>query len=347
MKAMVLAAGVGSRLEPLTNQVPKPMVPIANRPVMEHILLLLKQHGITQIASNLHYLPDKITAYFGDGSKFGINWRYLFEPELSGDAGGVRALRTFLQDGTFIVLMGDLLTDVDLSSVIAEHKRKKALASIAVKQVEDVRHFGVVLTDKEGFVVGFQEKPKPEEALSNYASTGIYVLEPEVFEHIPLTGSYGFGRELFPSLVQKGLPVLGVPIDKYYWSDVGTISQYRLSNFDALMGRVKIGLPGSATSFGYAEPSASIDPSARIEGKLLLGKNTTIGPNVIIKGQVLIGDHCRIEADAELENTIVWSNSNIGRRAVLANCVVGYNCTVGDGTKQSEIASVPLSPQLL
>jgi mannose-1-phosphate guanylyltransferase len=346
MKAMVLAAGVGSRLEPLTNQVPKPMVPIANRPVMQHIFDLCKRHGITEIASNLHYLPKHVTDYFGDGAAFGVKWRSLIEGELSGDAGGVRAMHSFLNDETFIVLMGDLLTDADLTEVVRQHKEKKALASIAVKAVDDVRHFGVVVTDENGFIVGFQEKPQPEEALSNYASTGIYVLEPEVFKHIPATGTFGFGRQLFPALVQAGLPVLGVKIDQYYWSDVGTISQYRQSNFDALAGRVRIDLPGEKTEFGYAESGAEIDPSAKIEGKLMLGKNSTLAAGVKIKGHVLIGDNCRIGANVELENTIVWSNAHIGREAILRNCVVGSNCTVSDGAQQNDIASIPLSPQL-
>jgi mannose-1-phosphate guanylyltransferase len=346
MKAMVLAAGVGSRLEPLTNQVPKPMVPIINRPVMEHIVALLKQNGITEIASNLHYLPKNVSEYFGDGSAFGVHWHAHVEKELSGDAGGVRACRDFLKDGTFLVLMGDLLTDVDLTEVVRMHKQKGALASIAIKQVEDVRQFGVALTDKDGFIVGFQEKPQPEEALSNYASTGIYVLEPEVFDYIPASGTFGFGRQLFPALVKKGLPVLGVPIDRYYWSDVGTINQYRQANFDALSGRVRIDLPGVGQSWGFMESGAKIDPGAHIDGRLFIGKNSSIASGVRIRGHVLIGDNCRVQANAELQDTIVWSNSNIGRDAVLRHCVVGSNCTVGDGTEQNEIASVPLSPQL-
>ena len=347
MKAMVLAAGVGSRLEPLTNQVPKPMVPIANRPVMHHIMQLLKEHGIRQVSSNLHYLPEKIVDYFQDGSAWGIEWQPLVERELSGDAGGVRACRSFLSDGTFIVLMGDLLTDADLTYVVRMHKQKKALASIAIKQVDDVSQFGVAVTNKEGFITQFQEKPREEEALSNYASTGIYVLEPEVFDHIPSSGSYGFGRQLFPALVQLGLPVLGVSIDEYYWSDVGTIHQYRQSNFDVLAGRVHLDIQGDKKPFGYSDLGASIDPGASIEGKLLIGKNSRLASGVKIKGHVLIGDNCRVEANAELEDTIVWSGSNIGRQASLHNCVVGYNCTVGDGTRQNEIASVSLSPQLL
>lgn len=323
MRAMVLAAGVGSRLEPLTNQVPKPMVPIANRPVMEHILELLKTHGITEVACNLHYQADKIENHFGDGSKFGLNLNFLFEKELSGDAGGVRACKDFLREGTFIVLMGDLLTDANLTEVVRQHKAKKALATIAIKQVPDVRHFGVVLTDENGFITGFQEKPQPEEALSNYASTGIYILEPEVFDYMPQTGQYGFGRQLFPDLVKRGLPVLGVSIDDYYWSDVGTIAQYRSSNFDAIDKRVKLELRGQPNKYGsQSEEGSSVSADAEIDGKLYLGRNSHIGPGVKIKGYALIGDNCKIEQDAQLENTIVWSDMKVDRKAVLRNNVV-------------------------
>ena len=344
MKAMVLAAGVGSRLEPLTSQVPKPLVPIANRPVMEHILALLKTHGITEVMSNLHYQPDKIQNHFGDGAKFGMNLHFHHEKELSGDAGGVRACKAFLQDSTFIVLMGDLLTDANLNEVIARHKEKKALATIAIKQVDDVSNFGVVLTNEKGFITGFQEKPKPAEALSNHASTGIYILEPEVFKYIPASGSYGFGRQLFPLLVEKGLPVLAVPIDQYYWSDVGTIHQYRLSNFAALNHEANIVLAGKEESFGYVDTTAKISGQANIEGKLLIGKHSQIGPGVTIKGNVLIGDNCNIKANAHLEDTIVWSGSTIGTDAQLTDCVVGYNCVIADGTIQNEIASVSRAP---
>lgn len=322
MKAMVLAAGVGSRLEPLTNEVPKPMVPVANRPVMEHLLSLLRSHGITDVVSNLHYQADKIRDHFGDGSRFGMNLSYLLEEELSGDAGGVRACRKFLDNETFIVLMGDLLTDADLTEVIRQHKQKKAVATIAVKQVPDVRHFGVVLRDENGFITGFQEKPQPEVALSNYASTGIYVLEPEVFEHIPQTGQYGFGRQLFPSLVEKRMPVLGVSIDEYYWSDVGTIPQYRLSNFDALDERVKLELRGKPHKYGVMEENASLSSDVEIDGKIYLGRNSRVERGVKIKGYAVIGDNCRVEANSVLENTIVWSGTNVEGKSVLRDTVV-------------------------
>jgi mannose-1-phosphate guanylyltransferase len=340
MRAMVLAAGVGSRLEPLTNQVPKPMVPVGNRPVLEHIFDLLQRHGITEVYSNLWYLPEQIRDYFGDGSKFGIKLQYLHERELSGDAGGVRACKDFLGKSTSIILMGDLLTDANLTDVICEHKEKKALATIALKQVDDVQHFGIAVTDERGFITGFQEKPQPHEALSNHASTGIYVLEPEVFNHIPESGAYGFGRQLFPSLVAAGLPILGAPIDQYYWSDVGTINQYRLSNFDALEGRVRITLPGTKMPYGYMQENAILSADAIIEGRLMLGQNSKIKSGVRIKGCVLIGDNCLIGEDAELENTIIWSNTNVGRGAVLRDSVLGSRCEVAPGSSQIGVAAV-------
>lgn len=339
MKAIVLAAGVGSRLDPLTTQIPKPMVPVANTPVMEHILLLLKRHGITDVASNLHYLPEQVRTYFADGGNLGMNLNFLLEEKLSGDAGGVRALRKFLDDDTFIVLMGDLLTDADVSYVIAEHKRLGALASIALKRVDDVSQFGVAVLDEKGLITGFQEKPQPEEALSDLASTGIYVFEPEVFEHIPETGDYGFGRQLFPKLVGEGLPVGGIEI-KNYWSDVGTVKQYRQSNFDALDRLLNITLPGDRREWGWIGAGATVDASCKIEGNLLLGKSSRLGPGVKIKGKVVIGDNCNVDERVELENTVVWSNVNIERSAVLRDSVIGRNCVVKNGSSHVEKATV-------
>ncbi|MGH9550296.1 MAG: sugar phosphate nucleotidyltransferase, partial [Terriglobales bacterium] len=352
MKAMVLAAGVGSRLDPLTSQVPKPLVPVVNVPVMQHILQLLGAHGFTDICANLHYLPEKIVEYFGDGTRFGINLHFKHEPKLSGDAGGVRSCRSFLEDGTFIVLMGDLLTDADLSAIVNEHKAKKALASIAVKAVphEELHRFGVVVRDKDGFITGFQEKPQAEEALSNMISTGIYVFEPEVFEHIPAEGEYGFGRQLFPKLVQDGLPVLGIEI-KTYWSDVGTIAQYRESNFDALQGLVKLNRPGTKKQMGAAEvwlgEGATIDDGCTLSGTIMIGKNSKIGRGTTLSGSVILGDDCIVEPNSSVHDSVVWSGCRVQSGAHLEGSVLGYNCIVGSGSKHIEVASVaaPVSPR--
>lgn len=351
IRAMVLAAGVGSRLDPLTSQVPKPLVPVVNAPVMEHILKLLARHGITDVCANVHYLSDKIVEYFGDGKRCGVNLILRKEPHLSGDAGGVRFCRDLLADGTFIVIMGDLLTDADLSAVVAAHRAKKALASIAVKAVplEAVSSFGVVVRNEAGFITGFQEKPKPQEALSNMISTGIYVFEPEVFRHIPSEGEYGFGRQLFPKLVKDGLPVLGIEIESY-WSDVGSIQQYRESNFDALEGLVEVDRSGVLTRIDQAKvwlaEGATIEDGCILEGTVMLGKNSRISEGASLSGRVVIGDDCVIEPYAHLHDTLVWSGSCVERNAHVEDSVIGYNCIVSTGSKHYEVAAVaPLLPR--
>lgn len=349
---MLLAAGVGSRLEPLTTQVPKPLVPVANVPVMEHLLRLLKAHGITEVCANLHYLPEKITDYFGTGEKLGIKLTFHFEEKLSGDAGGVRAMKEYLKDGTFIVVMGDLLTDADLTGIIKQHKDKKALASIAIKKVDDVTRFGIVVRNEDGFITEFQEKPKVEEALSDLASTGIYILEPEVFSHMPETGEFGFGRQLFPQLVAKGLPVLGIEMAKgTYWSDVGAIPQYLESNFDALDENVKLHTNSqSENGNAKAEETASgrfigagtkIDETARIDGILMTGKNCVVAANAKLSGHVILGNDCIVEEGVWLSDCLVWGNSRIGKGSQLKNTVVAGNCTVKPHSQHEKAALVP------
>ncbi|MBI4534622.1 MAG: NDP-sugar synthase [Candidatus Melainabacteria bacterium] len=339
MKAMVLAAGVGSRLDPLTTQIPKPLVPVANRPVMEHLLRLLKHHGVTQVVSNLHYLPERLVEYFGNGSKLGLDIQFYLEEKLSGDAGGVRACKEFLHDETFLVLMGDLLTDIDLSSLVKEHKKKGAIATIAVKQVADVSQFGVVLTNEQGFITGFQEKPDPKEALSNLASTGIYILEPEVFQYIPQNGEYGFGRQLFPALVSIGAPVLGIEVFSY-WSDVGTLKQYRLSNFDALKGLVCLEMPGVRTRYGWVGEGSFIDDKCEVSGLVLLGSNSRLGKGVKICGHVVIGDNTTVADNAYIEDSVIWSNTCLEKGAHVKDSVIGCNCVVANGSNHLEVATV-------
>jgi NDP-sugar pyrophosphorylase family protein len=318
--------------------------------VLEHILNLLSDHGFTDVCANLHYLPEKIVDYFGDGSRFGTKLTFKHEPKLTGDAGGVRSCREFLSSGTFIVTMGDLLTDADLSAVVAQHKAKKALASIAVKEVplSEVHRFGVVVTNKDGFITGFQEKPTAEESRSRMISTGIYVLEPEVFNHIPAEGDYGFGRQLFPALVNEGFPLLGIEIDSY-WSDVGTIQQYRESNFDALAGLVKVRMKGASTHMGagtlWVDEGATIGDGLAIEGRAQIGRQTRIGKNCVFRGSVVIGDNCVIEDDVHLQDTVVWAGARIEAASHLENSVVGYNCIVPNASKHIEVATVaPVSP---
>ncbi|HIA51112.1 MAG TPA: NDP-sugar synthase [Candidatus Melainabacteria bacterium] len=341
VNAIVLAAGVGSRLDPLTSQVPKPLVPIANVPVMEHIIKLLAKNQIRNIHANLHYKPEQIAEYFGDGSQLGVNLQFKYEPQLSGDAGGVRACRQFLMGGTFVVLMGDLLTDADLTRIVREHKEKKAIASIAVKQMphEELNRFGVVVTDSRGFIKGFQEKPEAKDALSDKVSTGIYVLEPEVFHHMPAIGEYGFGRQLFPELIEKGLPVLGIDIEGY-WSDVGTIQQYRQANFDAVCRRVKLGLPEAKPyrqngKLTVGERSV-IEYGCDIDGALVMGSNSRLGAGTTILGNVAVGDNCVIEPGAILRDCVIWSNSVVQSGAHIEHSVICSGSVVPSCTKHVE-----------
>ncbi|MBX9691423.1 MAG: NDP-sugar synthase [Cyanobacteria bacterium] len=333
MKAMVLAAGVGSRLDPLTSLIPKPLVPVANVPIMDHIIHLLARHGFNDLIANLHYKSEMILDRYYDAGKFGVSLTFKYEEELTGDAGGVRACKDFFGDETFIVLMGDLLTDCDLTRLLSEHKAKNAIATIAVKKVPDVEHFGVVLQNKDGFITGFQEKPKKEEALSNMASAGIYVLEPKLFDIIPTTGTYGFGRQLFPLLVEKGEPLLAVDIDTY-WSDIGTISQYRQSNLDVLQGKIDLPFAGTAVREGvWTCEGANMADNVTINGKLLLGRNSSIGAGTQIHGSVVIGDNCKIAENVVLRNSVIWSESEIGRGATISDSVIGLNSHIPSDEK--------------
>ncbi|HEY9755532.1 MAG TPA: NDP-sugar synthase [Oculatellaceae cyanobacterium] len=350
MKAMVLAAGVGSRLDPLTANLPKPLVPVVNKPVMEHILALLRQHGFNEVCANLHYLPESIVDYFGDGGKFGLKLKFQHEPKLSGDAGGVRSCKEFLQDGTFIVIMGDLITDADLGALVRKHKEKKALASIAVKQMDDVSRFGVIVRNEEGFITGFQEKPKQEEALSNLISTGIYILEPEVFNFIPETGDYGFGRQLFPKLVESGEKVLSIEIESY-WSDVGTIDQYRQSNLHALAEQVHLPMAPVNKRVGEfvvrQEPNSILAPDAHIGGNLLLGRNSKIANGAKIAGNVVIGENCIVDANCQLTDCVIWSGTHVQAGVSIANSVVGSDCVVKQHTTlDNEAVVTPLKSDL-
>ena len=331
MKAMIMAAGVGSRLEPLTCNIPKPMVPVVNRPAMEYIINLLAYNGITQIAANLWYLPDKIKTYFGDGHKFGVELHYSLEKDLMGTAGGVKKLEQFL-DETFVIISGDALTDIDLWDLISKHQQSHALATIALKEVADPRQFGVVIVEEDGRIKAFQEKPRLQDALSKLANTGIYVFEPEIFKLIPADTVYDFGKQLFPKLVETGAPFYGHKM-KGYWCDIGSLTQYRLAHYDVLKGLVKIDIPGiwhpNAT---YVGERTIIAPTARVGSKVVVGNNCHIGDGVEIFGETVIGDHCVIEEGTSIFGSIIWHNTQIGRDARLVECVVGSECYLKDGS---------------
>ena len=327
-KAMIMAAGLGTRLYPLTGRTAKPMVPILNRPVMEHMLHLLRRHGVREIAANLHYQPDKIRTYFGDGSSFGVELRYNLEQDLLGTAGGVGAFREFLGDGTFVVVSGDGLTDVDLTSFVADHRRNGGVCTMAVKQVDDPSLYGVVMHDRERRVTGFQEKPQADEALSDLCNCGIYAFEPVIFDYVPAGRFVDWAKDVFPALLADHVPFHGWPLGTY-WNDVGNIEQYRLSNFDALLGRVKLDVPGREIAPRvWVGEGTHIEPGVRLEPPLLLGAGCLVEAEAELIGPLIVGDGCVIERGAVLEGVINWEGVKAGRGSRLAGSILGRNVTV-------------------
>lgn len=343
-KAMIMAAGFGTRLLPLTELTAKPMVPILNRPVMEHILRLLAAHGVREVAANLHYHPDLIREYFGDGSEYGLHLRYAVEEELLGTAGGVGGFRDFLSDGPFVVVSGDALTDVDLTSFMAAHRSRAGVASLAVIQVEDPSQYGVVVHDPHGRVTGFQEKPLRDEALSFLGNCGIYALEPRIFDYIPAGRFVDFAHDVFPALLGADDPFFVWQLDGY-WNDVGNIAQYRRGNFDALSGRVDVHVPGRQVDDGvWIGDGTVVDPSARIVPPVLIGERCRVDADASLNGPLIIGDDCVIEEGALLDGVIHWNGGTTGRYAqafggilgrgvkVHHDAEVGQGAVVGDGT---------------
>jgi NDP-sugar pyrophosphorylase family protein len=328
VRAYVMAAGLGTRLYPLTGLTSKPMVPILNRPVMEHLLRLLSRHGLTEIAANLHYHPEKIRAYFGDGADFGVSLRYHLEERLLGTAGGADAFREFLSGGTFLVMSGDGLTDVDLTAFLAAHRASGGIATMAVKEVDDPSLYGVVVHDDALRVVGFQEKPPREEALSTLCNCGIYAFEPEIFDFVQPGVFVDWAKDVFPALLDGEVPFhcweLGT-----YWNDVGNIEQYRLSNFDALLGRVALDVPGRQIAPRvWVGQGTEIEADVHLEAPILLGAGCLIEAGAKLIGPLIIGDGCIVERGAVLEGVIHWEGVKAGRDSRLAGSILGRNVVV-------------------
>jgi len=328
LRAYIMAAGLGTRLYPLTGLTSKPMVPILNRPVMEHLLNLLHRHGIREAAANLHYHPDKIRAYFGDGSAFGVDLRYNLERELLGTAGGASAFREFLGGGTFIVVSGDGLTDIDLTAFVAAHRRNGGIASLAVQQVDDPSLYGVVVHDASGRITGFQEKPPAGDALSDLCNCGIYAFEPAIFDHVPSGVFVDWARDVFPALLATDVPFYRWPLESY-WNDVGNIERYRLGNFDALLGRVKLDVPGRQIQPRvWVGQGTQIDPGVRLEAPVLIGAGCLVESGAELIGPLIVGDGCVIERGAVLEGMINWDGVKTGRGSRLAGSILGRNVVV-------------------
>jgi len=330
VRAMVMAAGAGTRLRPLTQDVPKPMVTIANRPVLQYTIENLKRYGITEIILNLHNHPDQIRHYFGDGSKWGVSLQYSYEPKLLGTAGGVKNVEAFLKQGTFIVLSGDGLTTINLKNLLAFHARKKAFGTIGLKPIDTRFDYGVTIRNSSSRITRFIEKPKWGDVFSNEVNTGIYVFEPQALAFIPKGKIYDFGHELWPLLLKKKKPIFGYPM-KDYWCDIGSLTEYRRAQRDVLEGLTGTSLPGRQIRRGvWVGEGTVIDRGARVEGPCLIGRDCRIADGAVIGAYTVIGSRARISKGSELRHSIVWDDVQIGQGVRLENCILSH------GTKLRE-----------
>ncbi|BAY17553.1 nucleotidyl transferase [Anabaenopsis circularis NIES-21] len=328
MRAVLMAGGSGTRLRPLTCDLPKPMVPILNRPIAEHIINLLKRHQITEVIATLHYLPDVLRDYFQDGSDFGVQMTYAVEEDQPlGTAGCVKNIAELL-DETFLVISGDSITDFDLTAAIEFHKQKQSKATLILTRVPNPIEFGVVITDEEGKIKRFLEKPSTSEIFSDTVNTGIYILEPEALDYLPDNTESDFSKDLFPLLLAKNEPMYGY-IAQGYWCDVGHLDAYREAQYDALDRKVKLDFAYEEISPGiWIGQNTFVDTTAHIETPTIIGDNCRIGARVQIEAGTVIGDNVTVGADANLKRPIVWNGAFVGEEAHLSACVISRGSRV-------------------
>ena len=337
MKAMILAAGKGTRVRPITQTIPKPMIPILQKPVMEFLVELLRQHGFDQIMVNVSHLADVIENYFRDGQKFGVQIAYSFEGRIEegeligealGSAGGMKRIQDFSPffDDTFVVLCGDALIDLDLTAAVKWHREKGAIATIVMKSVprDEVPSYGVVVTDESGKIKAFQEKPSVEEALSTDINTGIYIFEPEIFNYIPSGKEYDIGSDLFPQLVKEGAPFYGIRMD-FEWVDIGKVPDYWRAIQSVLLGEIKnVSIPGIEVRPGvYAGLNVAVNwDKVDITGPVYIGGMTIIEDGAKIVGPTMIGPNCWVCSGATVENSVIFEYSRLGPEVRLVDKLV-------------------------
>jgi mannose-1-phosphate guanylyltransferase len=318
MKAMVLAAGLGTRLRPLTYEITKPMVPVLDRPVMEHILDLIDRHSFDGVIANLHYFPDTIRDYFGQRIS------YSFEEQLLGTAGGVRACAEFFGDESFLVISGDALTDIDLTAFAARHRQSGGIATLAVKQVSDTREYGVVLHDGDGRITGFQEKPAPAEALSDLGNCGIYMFAPSIFDYFPDRPFVDWAKDVFPALLENDVAFHIHELHEY-WNDVGSLGELRQGTFDALRGELRLEMQGSEVQPGVTVAGPSpLREDTDVEGPMWIGHDVQIGTGVRLMGPIVLGDGARIGDGAQLRESIIFPGTQVAPESILIGAIAGH-----------------------
>lgn len=329
-----MAGGFGTRLKPLTINRPKPMVPVANRPIMEHIVDLLRRHGITDLISILYFQPEHITSHFGDGSAFGVNMQYVTADADYGTAGAVRNAEHLMGDEPVLVISGDVLTDFDLGAAIREHQERGADATIALTSVDNPLAFGIVILDRQnGRIVRFLEKPTWGEVFSDTINTGIYILEPSALARIPQRTNFDFSKDLFPKMLRESAGLFG-HIAKGYWRDIGNLEEYRRAHEDVMAGRVNLSLAGEVKHVAkgslHVEDGVALPNDLRLTGKVIIGRNTRVGSGVTLDN-VIVGANCVIDDGATLRHIVTWEDCRIGKDAKLSEGVCASGVHVGKG----------------
>jgi mannose-1-phosphate guanylyltransferase/phosphomannomutase len=331
MKAVVMAGGFGTRIQPLTNSRPKPMLPIINKPMMEHTMMTLKDLGITDFIVLLYFKPEIIKEHFGDGSDFGINISYVLPDDDYGTAGAVKLAEDLIGDENFIIISGDLVTDFDFQKIFDYHKEKNAKLSITLTSVDNPLEFGVVIANENGKIEKFLEKPSWGEVFSDTINTGIYIIEPEILKYIPKHENFDFGKDLFPLLMQEGVELFAGNAEGY-WRDVGNPESYRDVHEDILIGKVNIKFSGIKTDFPngtlYSEENYELDKSIEIIGTVVLGKNVKLAKGIKLTN-VVLGDNVKIGKNSKIRNTVMWNDVSVAKNAMLDACVICNNNTIG------------------
>jgi mannose-1-phosphate guanylyltransferase len=325
MRGMVLAAGLGTRLRPLTWDVSKPMVPVANRPIMEHVLQLLARNDLNEVIANLHWYGDSIRNAFGDGSRLGIELSYSEEEELLGTAGGVRKVREFFGSDPFVVLAADALTDIDLGAVMRTHEENDWIATLTAVKVADTSEYGVIVSGDDARVQGFQEKPDPSEALSDLANCMIYVFEPEIFDYFPDKEEVDFALDVFPALLSGDVP-FGIHPTEEYWNDVGSLREYLQGNLDAITGAIDVEWAGE-----LIESADGVGADIELEGPVLLGEGATIGDGARLDGPLVIGPGSSIGARARIRESVLLAGTEVPDGGLLAAAIAGNGEVLAKG----------------
>ncbi|MDQ1704854.1 MAG: mannose-phosphate guanylyltransferase / phosphomannomutase [Frankiaceae bacterium] len=335
-----MAGGEGSRLRPMTANLPKPLLPVANRPVLEHVLRLLRRHGITETVVTVQFLASLVRNYFGDGDELGMSLQYATEQRPLGTAGSVKNAETALRDEAFLVLSGDALTDADLTGMVDFHRRSGALVTVGLKSVPDPLEYGIVICDPDGRVNRFLEKPTWGQVFSDTVNTGIYVMEPEVLGDVPLDAEVDWSADVFPQLIDRGAPLFGYRFDGY-WEDVGTLESYRQAHLAVLNREVEIEIGAFEVSPGvWLGEGAEIDPDVEINGPVLVGDYSRVEASAHLEPYAVLGANVVVKAGAIIERSIVHDNVFIGQRASLRGCVIGRNTDVMRSARIDEGAVV-------